>query len=584
MAIRRVAQKLYAQQGEFGTVRKAYKEAFRRQMIANYAPANIIGRMFGFGSMFHTMAKRGFGAPEWNPRSLETGRPDYAPGAKPYVKGGAGVMPSRASDIILSDIADNTERTADALEKIGSVAADAQKKSDLEENTQKEREFEDGLKNLKPLNLGVGGPASALGAKDDRPSPLGDAISGLIKNVAPYALLAAAVTGGAALLTTKLKEWLTNGAWWKANLIDPLAVVIKQGIDGAVSTVQDAANSFWETDVGKFLMRPFQPTGFNAVREGMQNERFHSQAKHRGRRTVGKSRIENGEPVLRMKIAGLPATPAVPQFFHGGLSNLGALNPAQTTSIGGLEGNLLNTIAQAEAPQSGYDGIFGNNDRTQDFMQLTGGRRLTELSVSEVMALQPRFVALNRARGGNANEGGAVGRYQIVTGTLKNLVRQMGLSGNEAFSPELQDQMALHLMRGRGLEAFKSGKISASQFQNNLSKEWAGLPNVSGLSSYQGVGSNKATISSATVQAALTGTPPLNVPAATNAARATQAAATTAASTTQVQAAMNTPESIGTTIMGSIPAAALGTSPQMSESIDEFVTRVLVAMGVVTST
>jgi hypothetical protein len=294
MAIGRVARKLYAQQGEFGTVRKAYKEAFRRQMIANYAPANVIGRMFGFGSMFHTMAKRAFGTPEWNPRSLETGRPDIVPGQS-QTRGRQGAARStammRASDMVLADIAENTERTADAMENINKIAAVEQKKEDLGENFKREQDFEENLKKITPLSVEKMGPSSSVLEKNKQPSMLGDIIGSLIKEAAPYVLGGI----GIALLTAKLTEWLTDGEWWKKNLVDPLATVIKQGIDGAIgaatSAVEGTVNSFWETDIGRFLLRPFQPTGSNPAREGKQNERFHAQAKRRGRKTVSKSML-----------------------------------------------------------------------------------------------------------------------------------------------------------------------------------------------------------------------------------------------------------------------------------------------------
>jgi muramidase (phage lysozyme) len=628
MAIGRVARKLYSQQGEYGSVRKAYKEAFRRQMIANYAPANIIGRMFGFGSIFHTMAKRTFGTPEWNPRSLETGRPDAdarmnfsrsTSGGRSMAGGGVG---SRLAERSLENIEDNTERTADAMEKISNIAAIERKKEDISENFRRELEFEENLKKLRPLsaeNVMVGGPASKLGDPATKrggnfPNIAG-MFSGLGKNLWQVALAGGAGLGlaglgakgaGRLLLRFGPVGMILNGLYEginEYNMSGDIQKAVEQFFAGATlgifgpdffQSVRDASakvadkgglygsakggggyvpmvtpstpspsteaattasttdtSSFWDTGVGKFLMRPFEPTG---------------------------SYANKLKPVARA------AAPKAPQFTKGGLANLGALNAAQPMTVSGLEGNILNTIAQAEAPKSGYDGIFGNNDRTQEFYQLTGGRRLTELSVSEVMSLQPKFVALNRARGGRPREGGAVGRYQIVTNTLRGLVSEMGLTGNEPFSPALQDQMAVHLLKRRGLDEFKSGKISATQFQNNLSLEWAGLPNVSGVSSYQGVGSNKATISSSSIQGAITGSPRLNVPAATAATRATQTAATSAVGTTQIQAAMSTPESVGATIVGTMPTAAFGASPQMSESVDEFVTRVLVAMGVVTGT
>lgn len=62
-------------------------------------------------------------------------------------------------------------------------------------------------------------------------------------------------------------------------------------------------------------------------------------------------------------------------------------------------------------------------------------------------------------------------------------------------------------MNRRGLGSYKSGKMSAEAFANNLAKEWAGLPVVSGpkkgRSYYAGDGLNGATVSVAEFMAAV---------------------------------------------------------------------------------
>lgn len=75
----------------------------------------------------------------------------------------------------------------------------------------------------------------------------------------------------------------------------------------------------------------------------------------------------------------------------------------------------------------------------------------------------------------------AVGGYQFLQRTLKQTISQMGLTGNEVWTPELQDRMAIHLMKGRKLNQYLAGTISAETFANNLAMEWASLPVVTGL-------------------------------------------------------------------------------------------------------
>ena len=69
----------------------------------------------------------------------------------------------------------------------------------------------------------------------------------------------------------------------------------------------------------------------------------------------------------------------------------------------------------------------------------------------------------------------AVGKYQIVGTTLRDLQQKLGLSDNTVFSAEVQDKMAVELLKRRGLDDYTSGKISANQFQARLYHEWASI-------------------------------------------------------------------------------------------------------------
>ncbi len=620
MAIGRVARKLYSQQGEYGSVRKAYKEAFRRQMIANYAPANIIGRMFGFGSIFHTMAKRTFGTPEWNPRSLETGRPDAdarmnfsrsTSGGRSMAGGGVG---SRLAERSLENIEDNTERTADAMEKISNIAAIERKKEDISENFRRELEFEENLKKLRPLSaekMTIGGPASKLG---DLPTTgesgsSGFGFLGLPRGfLKPRNLLRFAKFGGLVGLAISLYSGISSGieeyqksgdfkeaistffsdltfgifdkAWWKENFVDPMADIIKN----SVTIVGDLWQRFLNSDFMQFLKRPFQSTNQDAERErriieqGKQNEKFHSQAKHAGRKKVGKSRLIGGEPVIKMKIAKPPTQTSSSQFTKGGLANLG--------SVAGIPPEaqpLLNSIAARESGGD-YgrivgDGKFGGPARITDFSKHPG-----VAGVGLTAKTGGKWVGVNDSRAVITSS--AAGKYQITKSTWNDLRKRY--PDLTDFSPENQDKAAWYLAQER--YAGKTGKDLLTSLKDGtfkpsvLASTWTSLPGGSEqtwkgeqqfMASMQAPGAMSAPMPSA---------PALNVPAATSATRATQMAATSAVGTTQIQAAMSTPESVGATIVGTMPTAAFGASPQMSESVDEFVTRVLVAMGVVTGT
>ena len=70
----------------------------------------------------------------------------------------------------------------------------------------------------------------------------------------------------------------------------------------------------------------------------------------------------------------------------------------------------------------------------------------------------------------------AAGAYQITNPTLKELIEEMGLTGDELFDLPMQDRMSLHLMRRRGLEKFLAGEMDRESFAEGMAKEWASFP------------------------------------------------------------------------------------------------------------
>lgn len=147
----------------------------------------------------------------------------------------------------------------------------------------------------------------------------------------------------------------------------------------------------------------------------------------------------------------------------------------------GLEAALLGLIGSLEAPQ-GYDQVYGGS-------RLPPPRPITQMTVGEVLAWQDRSVAAG-------SRSSAAGRYQIIRKTLRALVRAGVVSTNERFDRATQDRLGLALMKKRGLNDYQSGRISAERFGNNLAKEWASLPVLTGSkrgrSYYAGDGLNHA--------------------------------------------------------------------------------------------
>lgn len=147
----------------------------------------------------------------------------------------------------------------------------------------------------------------------------------------------------------------------------------------------------------------------------------------------------------------------------------------------GEYGALLDFISK---PESGgnYNAYYGNtkNDSV-DF---------TNMTLEQVMQWQRKYIA-------SGSPSSAVGRYQFIQTTFKNVVNELGIDpATTKFTPAVQDMMAMQLLRRRGLEDYQSGKITKEQFANRLAQEWAGLPVVSGSkagrSFYDGDGLNKS--------------------------------------------------------------------------------------------
>jgi hypothetical protein len=138
---------------------------------------------------------------------------------------------------------------------------------------------------------------------------------------------------------------------------------------------------------------------------------------------------------------------------------------------------LLSLIASAEAGAEGYDAV---NQRAM----IRPPKPPTELTIEQI------FTWIDETPGQNH----AIGRYQIIPMTLAYLVVAEGIPQDAIYSPELQDRLARRLLDKAGLQEFIAGLLPAADFQDKLAYVWAGLPLGSGLSAYDGIAGNKATI------------------------------------------------------------------------------------------
>lgn len=194
--------------------------------------------------------------------------------------------------------------------------------------------------------------------------------------------------------------------------------------------------------------------------------------------------VSRGAAVLP-EVGGRLGAAASPSLFAGtsGSSLFAPVVRRHSAPLAPLAGNspaarLLSLIALAEAGPAGYDAVqYGATVRPP--------RRPTDLTLGEIYAWID-------ATPGQPH---AIGRYQFIPSTLRDLVSQQGLGRNVRFSPTVQDQLALVLLQNAGLAAFQAGQMDRETFMRNLARIWAGLPLPSGRSYYEGYAGNSAAMS-----------------------------------------------------------------------------------------
>jgi hypothetical protein len=119
------------------------------------------------------------------------------------------------------------------------------------------------------------------------------------------------------------------------------------------------------------------------------------------------------------------------------------------------------------------------------------------MTVGEIMdrAANPTDDAKKRKDGGLIF---AAGRYQIIPGTLKGLVKQGVVSRDDKFDEATQDKLGMALIQGTGaLKLAAKGDYEGAQ--NAMAKTWASIPlatdignKKAGQSYYQKTGQNTA--------------------------------------------------------------------------------------------
>ena len=108
--------------------------------------------------------------------------------------------------------------------------------------------------------------------------------------------------------------------------------------------------------------------------------------------------------------------------------------------------NVGNYNAVNQIGTKGGHGVLGHSGHYNRL----GGRDLTSMNVGEIMGLQASRPGMSNAEWIRQGRLHAVGRYQMIGPTFARVVQAMGIKPNQQFTPELQDQMGLWLLRNGG--------------------------------------------------------------------------------------------------------------------------------------
>lgn len=139
---------------------------------------------------------------------------------------------------------------------------------------------------------------------------------------------------------------------------------------------------------------------------------------------------------------------------------------------------LLDLIGLSEGTDKGR----GYNE-TLAYGTYTGGNvTLVSMTLDQIDALQTKMLRHPK----NKLRSSALGRYQIVRTTRREIEQVLGLDRSKLFSVEMQDRMACFLLGKRGIDKWLAGRLKDDTMLMNLAQEWASLPKPDGKGYYGG--------------------------------------------------------------------------------------------------
>jgi len=142
------------------------------------------------------------------------------------------------------------------------------------------------------------------------------------------------------------------------------------------------------------------------------------------------------------------------------------------------------------------EGGYSSVNRGKSGGYKSGTENLEGMTVAEVMRAQ------------KAGAFNAAGRYQVISGTLAEAVKSLGIKGDEKFDKSTQDRIFNdYLVKVKRKDAgdYISGKSdNLDAAAKAMAKEWASVADpMTGQSFYAGTGNNKASISADEMKTAL---------------------------------------------------------------------------------
>ncbi|MDH0563776.1 hypothetical protein [Acinetobacter courvalinii] len=180
------------------------------------------------------------------------------------------------------------------------------------------------------------------------------------------------------------------------------------------------------------------------------------------------------------------------------------------------------TQMASEVQQGMKSSVKGNSSHIQEFAKavssgegnynsvnrgLVKGKNLGSFETDLSKMTINEILARNKLKAGDKNRMNAVGKYQIIASTMKGLVKQLGLTGQEKLTPEMQDRLFEALIPSSAKDFMNGANNDKNKAMIDLAKVWAsiGVPvkmkgqyqqlNI-GESYYKGDGGNAASTKS----------------------------------------------------------------------------------------